>query len=84
MPYIKLDQRKKIDNEIDALLSAIKETSKNDEEFRKGERKGILNYVVTRIVWGLIKDEVKYDKINDIVGSLECCKLEFSRRVAAE
>jgi hypothetical protein len=45
------------------------------------ESPGELNYVVTRICQNYIADHgLSYQTLNDIVGVLECCKLEFYRR----
>jgi hypothetical protein len=42
---------------------------------------GELNYVITRICQNYIADHgLNYQTLNDIVGALECCKLEFYRR----
>lgn len=43
---------------------------------------GELNYLFTKIAIEYFMDNGKnYIAINDIVGALECCKLEFVRRV---
>lgn len=48
------------------------------------ENAGELNYVLTRIVQGYFKaNGERYQQINDVLGALEGCKLEFYRRVAA-
>ena len=46
-------------------------------------RKGVFNYVITKLALGVIGVETKYSKINDVVGAMECCKLELYRRLAA-
>ena len=45
-------------------------------------RQGVFNYVITRLAIELIGNP-KYSKINDVVGAMECCKLELYRRMAA-
>lgn len=47
---------------------------------------GELNYVITRIADGYIRrmyGAVNYEGVNEVVGVLECAKLELYRRVAA-
>ena len=46
---------------------------------------GTINYVITQIVNRcMIRNEPKYDKINSVVGVLECVKLEMYRRLASK
>lgn len=49
------------------------------------ETPGELNYLLTRIVQDYIDERggVSYAIINEVVGVLECAKLELYRRVAA-
>jgi hypothetical protein len=49
----------------------------------KLETPGELNYLVTVLI-NAYKEEkgLSYQTINDVVGALESCKLEFYRRVA--
>ncbi len=44
---------------------------------------GELNYVLTRICLGHLGDMPRYSDFNEVIGVLECCKLEFYRRAAA-
>lgn len=44
---------------------------------------GELNYAITRIIDRYLGAELRYQKINDVVGVLECAKLELYRRLAA-
>lgn len=44
---------------------------------------GELNYILTCIVGQYYTEYGDYQAINDIVGALEGCKLEFYRRVVA-
>jgi len=45
---------------------------------------GELNYKLTKVCLEYVKDKGKcYATYNDIVGALECCKLEFYRRLAS-
>jgi hypothetical protein len=51
----------------------------------KPQTPGELNYVITRIVdeYLVQKGGVRYACLNEVVGALECAKLELYRRVAA-
>lgn len=73
MPYIKPEQRTPLDPLIDQLCAALP-----DEAFA-----GNLNYVVSRLCAGLLARRKNYARINEIIGALECAKLELYRRVAS-
>lgn len=89
MPYIKQDQREKIDDTIDEL---IQEISHLEVDFKKGpdaedyvdlrNLDGVLNYTITRLLNGTLRlvDEPKYTKFNTGLGILEGVKLELYRR----
>lgn len=67
MPYIDIDARKRLDS---------------------GGRPGTageLNYLLTRLVdnYLVAKGEVRYAHINEVIGVLECAKIELYRRIAA-
>ncbi len=47
------------------------------------ENPGQLNYLFTRLVIDYLAVNKSYQDINDVVGALECAKLEVYRRVAA-
>lgn len=50
----------------------------------KPEDAGALNYAVTKLVADYIERKgERYQTINEVVGALECAKLELYRRVAA-
>lgn len=45
---------------------------------------GELNYLLTDTIMSyLYQEKISYARINDVLGALEGCKLEFYRRVAA-
>lgn len=51
---------------------------------RSIETPGELNYFITRIVDEYIRNKsLNYTTLNEVVGVLECAKLELYRRVAA-
>jgi len=76
MPYIIADQRNQLSDDIYRLVTSM--NSLGDDA-----RKGVFNYVVTKLALGVIGTETKYSKINDVVGAMECCKLELYRRLEA-
>ena len=48
------------------------------------ENAGELNYIVTRFIDNYLeKHGVRYRYINEMIGALECCKLELYRRIAS-
>lgn len=77
MPYISKESRETVDSLINQLIDVVQIEVPNN-------RKGLLNYIITRLLSGgfEIPDEIRYSKINDIVGVLECAKLEFYQRIA--
>jgi len=77
MPYIKSEDRKLIDDEIDDLVGQLM-------SFNENEIEGILNYVITQIInkTMLSYGKWRYYKINRVMGILECVKQEFYRRLA--
>lgn len=75
MPYIKQEERTKYSWVIDNLVTLLSE----DEEKMAGH----LNYVLTAVLKRLISRKRRYKTMNDLIGALECCKLELYRRVVA-
>jgi hypothetical protein len=77
MPYIPPEDRDAYDEVIQTLV---------EDFFHAGsDWKGHMNYVVSSIIAGLIDswDGPRYSQINDLIGVLECIKLELYRRIAA-
>jgi len=69
MPYIHKDDRKKFNK----ILSEIPEI----------ENAGELNYIITMVCLEYLKKGKRYSNMNDIIGALECAKLEFYRRIVS-
>ena len=44
---------------------------------------GELNYVITKAIKTFLGGSLSYGDINDVIGVLECAKLELYRRIAA-
>jgi hypothetical protein len=70
MPYIKKQDRSKFTKSLNALPNL--------------ENPGELNYLITKVCQQYIEDhKLCYNTLNEVVGALECCKIEFYRRVIA-
>lgn len=53
------------------------------EDGRKPTEAGELNYLITRLCDEfLMKTAMSYKNINQVIGALECAKMEFYRRIA--
>ena len=74
MPYIKKEQREKFDILVDALIATL-DRIRDDKNIA-----GDLNYVISRIVWGLFDKEPSYLNGNELYGVLTCATAEFYRR----
>lgn len=72
MPYINKDLRGAFDRNINELISKLVVTEP-----------GEINYVISRIIWGLFKTTRRYGAANALLGVLEAVKLEFYRRCVA-
>lgn len=71
MPYIKQDARHTFESHIQNLAA-------------DAENAGDLNYIITKMLHLYLKKKgLKYANVNEIIGALECCKLEVYRKLAA-
>lgn len=72
MPYIKQGKREEINPDIDNLSKHINHV-------------GDLNYTITKLCRAYLKHATtsNYQGYNDIIGVLECAKLEFYRRAVS-
>ena len=77
MPYIAQDKRLMLEHALATLAaSIIVEESKNQA--------GVLNYCITALLNEVLKTNgMSYQNINELIGVLECAKLELYRRVAS-
>jgi len=75
IPYIKQQDRKKLNVFIDNLVVCLNEL---------GEDKlaGNLNYIISKLLGKLWLKKQRYIRINELTGVLECVKQEFYRRIA--
>ncbi len=78
MPYIKQDKRDVLDPHVDLLLNELRGLESDDPS---NNMEGNLNYIITRMLKRIYVGG-GYRAINDAVGMLESCKLEFYRKVA--
>jgi len=74
MPYIKKEDRKKFDSVIEDFMDAL--TEHGFQPVSEGE----LNYVISKIIWGMFDKKPSYKLGNNLMGVLECVKQEFYRR----
>lgn len=75
MPYINKNQRGILQSTLN-LEDVIEKLGSAEPTV------GDLNYIITRIVHRYFELHNSYQGINDIVGVLECAKIEFYRRLA--
>jgi hypothetical protein len=72
MPYIKREDRRPLDPLIEQVAALLPQ-----REFA-----GAFNYVVSRLCAEILRNQPGYSRINELIGALECAKLELYRRVA--
>ncbi len=73
MPYILKEKRTILDPAIRQLADAFIKLADD------GNFAGNLNYTITKLLFTLYP-EPNYQRFNDMVGALECCKLELYRK----
>ena len=77
MPYIKKEDREKYDAEIDSIISKLSEQNSDSV-------KGHHNYIMFTLALKLARERgIRYHTLQDIMGTFECCKEEFYRRIVA-
>lgn len=74
MPYINQEQRKNLDDYVNELIF----NAQQETQFEK--RLGVTNYIITRIVLGLLKPK-NYSDMCGVIGTFESAKLECYRRL---
>ncbi len=76
MPYITQNYRDQLYQEIDALAQKIKQIN----EQNPGQTKdGLMNFALTELM-NEVFPNARYHQFNEIIGFLECCKLEYYRK----
>ena len=79
MPYIVPDKRAVLDPGIIEVVDGFRQLESDDPD---NNFEGNVNYAITKMLV-LAYGKTSYRDINDVIGALECCKLEFYRRRAA-
>ena len=72
MPDIKKEDRKKFNPVIKKIVSILNKPDKISP--------GELNYLISKSLYQLFDAKPSYTLGNDLIGMLECVKLEFYRR----
>lgn len=74
MPYIKKEEKEFYSDVLGALAQADIQSV------------GELNYILTKVCQAYLNQRgmKKYQFYNDVIGALECCKLELYRRKISE
>lgn len=81
MPYINSTERETYQECINYIVAELVGTAIHSNNIAKGH----LNYIVTAIIKRFIeRTGLSYAIVNDMIGVLECCKLELYRRLLAE
>jgi len=79
MPYITQRKRAELDESIQLLANDINAMKLGEDNNTEGN----MNYAITKLLISVYGPNWRYRHINDVVGVLECAKLEFYRRAAA-
>ncbi len=70
LPYIKSHTRQRFENSLHSIMQNIPQDA------------GELNYLITRIIDLYIQIKGKnYANLNEVIGVVECVKLEYYRRI---
>jgi len=69
MPYIEEKDREELEPAIRAILAMLKSRKPRAVA-------GMLNYVISKIVWSMWTHDKCYDTGNTLIGALECAKTE--------
>lgn len=77
MPYIKENQRPKFKAVLEEFNNAIGDKA---QHWTAGE----LNYLISKMLWTIFEKQKSYQTANELVGVLECIKLELYRRKISE
>lgn len=77
MPYIKPADRNQLDDALSSLAAQIVVQENSTQA-------GILNYSISALFNEVLKTRgLNYRNLNELIGVLECAKLELYRRVAS-
>jgi len=76
MPYIPQENRKKLDEKI---IPLFREAANSHHRGDVGD----VNYCISQLIWRLFQENPTYRRACELMGTLECAKAEFYRRVVA-
>jgi hypothetical protein len=77
MPYIKDEERQNLEHSLASLAAQV--IVKEDSS-----QAGVLNYCISALFNEVLKTRgLNYRNVNELIGVLECAKLELYRRVAS-
>ena len=77
MPYISHEKRELLQHSLASLAAGIIVADQKDQA-------GVLNYCISALLNEVLKTNgISYRNINELIGVLECAKLELYRRVAS-
>lgn len=76
MPYIEQERRVLYDAGIDQLASVLVPVRMGTDRPQAGD----LNYVISRLCARFVGPKPRYAYLNEVIGVLECAKLELYRR----
>jgi len=77
MPYISQDKRELLQHSLASLAAGIIVADPKDQA-------GVLNYCISALLNEVLKTNgISYRNVNELIGVLECAKLELYRRVAS-
>lgn len=78
MPYIKKKNREKYDKILEEVACIFSRHDLNERNIA-----GELNYLITSIIKTAVPFPQSYRVLNELIGVLECAKLELYRRTVA-
>jgi len=78
MPYITQKDRDRYDNLVDELVEKLVEI--DDTQLVKGHHNYIMYTLALKLADRL---GIRYATLQDIIGTFDCCKIEFYRKVVA-
>ncbi len=77
MPYISQEKRELLQHSLASLAAGIIVADQKDQA-------GVLNYCISALLNEVLKTNgISYRNVNELIGMLECAKLELYRRVAS-
>lgn len=76
MPYVKQNNRKFVDSDIECLADKFRNCFGHLDT-------GTANYIITRLILLMLKPNGgwSYESLSDVIKTLECSKLEITRRI---